>query len=135
MEETALLFVYGTLMSGCERGDFLNRGHKVRFLGAGITQGKLYDLGNFAGLIESDHGMPVRGEIYEIIDEETFFATLDIIEGYWPQQPERSLYVRKQVAVQTENGLLHAWAYVYNQPVNGFSIIASGDYRQREGQW
>jgi len=131
VEKTTLLFVYGALMSGCERGGFLDRGHKVRFLGSGIARGHLYDLGEFVGLIETSDGTPVRGEVYEIIDNETFFATLDVIEGFWPEQPERSLYVRKQISVQTEGGLVYAWAYLYNQPVNGFPIIASGDYRQR----
>jgi gamma-glutamylcyclotransferase (GGCT)/AIG2-like uncharacterized protein YtfP len=131
-EGNNLLFVYGSLMSGCERGVFLNRDHKVRFLGPATTRGLLYDLGNFVGLIVDSNADPVHGELYEVIDEETFFATLDIIEGYWVLQPQRSLYVRKQILVQHEKGTAQAWAYVYNQPVNGFPAIASGDYRRRD---
>jgi gamma-glutamylcyclotransferase (GGCT)/AIG2-like uncharacterized protein YtfP len=128
-QKTGLLFVYGSLMSGGERGHFLDRDHKVRFLGMAITYGTLYDLGDFVGLIETENGPPVRGELYEVIDEETFFATLDVIEGYWPKEPGRSLYIRKLIPVETSGGLVYAFAYIYNQPVNGFPIIASGQAR------
>ncbi len=129
-ETSSLLFVYGSLMSGGERGNFLNRDHKVCFLGPATAQGTLYDFGGFVGLTEETTGAPVHGELYEVIDEETFFATLDIIEGFSPAHPQRSLYVRKHITVQTATEIVQAWAYLYNQPVNGFPIIASGDYLQ-----
>jgi gamma-glutamylcyclotransferase (GGCT)/AIG2-like uncharacterized protein YtfP len=129
-ETTSLLFVYGSLMSGGERGNFLNRDHKVRFLGPATAQGTLYDFGGFVGLTDEVKAAPVHGELYEVIDEETFFATLDLIEGYSPAQPQRSLYVRKHIPVQTATAIVQAWAYLYNQPVNDFPIITSGDYLQ-----
>jgi len=131
LEQNNLLFVYGSLMSGCERGAFLNRDHKVRFLGTATTRGSLYDLGEFVGLIDNQEGEPINGELYEVIDAETFFATLDVIEGYWPKEPERSLYVRKQIPVESADGVVHAYAYVFNQLVNGFAMIASGEYEKR----
>jgi len=131
IEKNNLLFVYGSLMSGCERGAFLNRDHKVRFLGTAVARGALYDLGEFVGLIENQGVATVKGELYEVMDGETFFSTLDMIEGFWPKETERSLYVRKQIPVETADGVIQAHAYVYNQPVNGFAVIASGDYRQR----
>jgi gamma-glutamylcyclotransferase (GGCT)/AIG2-like uncharacterized protein YtfP len=132
LEKDNLFFVYGSLMSGCERSAFLDRDHKVRFIGKATTSGVLYELGSLVGLIDDQSSGTVHGELYEIIDMETFFATLDIIEGYWPQQPQRSLYVRKQISVRTAEGAVLAWAYIYNQPVNGFSPVASGDYRRRD---
>jgi len=134
LEKKNLLFVYGSLMSGCERGAFLNRDHKVRFIGTAVARGTLYDLGEFVGMIDDDGGKAVQGELYEVIDGETFFSTLDVIEGYWPKEPERSLYVRKQIPVETTDGVVHAYAYVYNQPVNGFAAIASGEYKKRGQQ-
>ncbi len=131
LEKNNLLFVYGSLMSGSERGAFLNRDHKVRFLGTATTRGSLFDLGEFVGLIDNQEGEPVNGELYEVIDGETFFATLDVIEGFWPKETERSLYVRKQIPVESADGAVYAYAYIYNQPVNGFAAIASGDYKKR----
>ena len=129
MAETDLLFVYGSLMSGGERGAFLNRDHKVRFLGTAMTRGTLYELGEFVGMIDDHSEKTVHGELYEVIDGETFFSTLDVIEGYWPNEPERSLYVRRRIPVETSGGIVHAYAYIYNQPVNGFPNIAGGQAR------
>lgn len=63
----------------------------------------------------------VHGELFEIFDPLTFFNTLDVIEGYWPDQIERSLFVRKLIPVETENGATTAWAYILNLPANGTS--------------
>jgi gamma-glutamylcyclotransferase (GGCT)/AIG2-like uncharacterized protein YtfP len=63
----------------------------------------------------------VHGELFEIFDPLTFFNTLDVIEGYWPDQIERSLFVRKLISVETENGVATAWAYILNLPNNGVS--------------
>jgi gamma-glutamylcyclotransferase (GGCT)/AIG2-like uncharacterized protein YtfP len=63
----------------------------------------------------------VHGELFEIFDPLTFFNTLDVIEGYWPNQIERSLFVRKLISVETENGATTAWAYILNLPTNGAS--------------
>lgn len=66
-----------------------------------------------------ENGRRVCGELFEIFDPLTFFNTLDVIEGYWPDQLERSLFVRKLIPVETENGATTAWAYILNLPVNG----------------
>lgn len=63
----------------------------------------------------------VHGELFEIFDPLTFFNTLDVIEGYWPDQIERSLFVRKLIPVETESGTTTAWAYILNLPNNGAS--------------
>lgn len=129
-EESNLLFVYGSLMRGMERASFMNSADKASFAGAASTRGTLYDLGAFPGMREGNNGSLVHGELYELIDPETFFATLDLIEGYWPEQPERSLYVRKLVSVSTNAGEKSAWIYFLNQPLAGLKVIPSGDYRQ-----
>ncbi len=68
-----------------------------------------------------ENGRRVYGELFEIFDPLTFFNTLDVIEGYWPDQIERSLFVRKLISVETENGATTAWAYILNLPANGAS--------------
>ncbi len=129
-DETNLLFVYGSLMRGMERAAFMRSADKARFVAAGNTRGTLYDLGAFPGMKEGNNGSLVHGELYELVDPQTFFDTLDLIEGYWPEQPERSLYVRKLVVVNTAMGEKSAWAYILNQPLSDLKPIPSGDYRQ-----
>ncbi|MDZ7269671.1 MAG: gamma-glutamylcyclotransferase [candidate division KSB1 bacterium] len=129
-ETTDLLFVYGTLMRGMERADFLNNPDKASFAGPATAAGKLYDVGSFPGMIESDNGERVHGELHRLQDPELFFETLDLIQGYWPDQPERSLYIRKIIPVTTAQGTTQAWSYILNLPVNGLKPIPSGDFRR-----
>jgi gamma-glutamylcyclotransferase (GGCT)/AIG2-like uncharacterized protein YtfP len=121
-----ILFVYDSLMCGRERQNFLSQ-EKTRFIGPATAPGELYAIGDFPGLVlaASSPSTPaaaagqVHGELFEIFDPATFFATLDVIEGYWPEQTERSLFVRRLIAVQTASGAAEAWAYILNLPLNG----------------
>jgi len=121
-----ILFVYDTLRCGQERQSFLSPG-KGRFLGTATTAGELYAIGEGPGLVmeisQIGEGPPaanqVSGDLFEIFDPATFFATLDVIAGYWPEQTERSLFVRRLIPVQTEAGPAAAWAYILNLPTNG----------------
>lgn len=120
-----ILFVYDTLRHGQERQNFLSEG-KSRFLGMATTTGELYTIGDFPGLVietsqpgkEPPGANQVSGDLFEIFDPSTFFATLDVIAGYWPEQTERSLFVRRLIPVQTEDGSTNAWAYILNLPAN-----------------
>jgi gamma-glutamylcyclotransferase (GGCT)/AIG2-like uncharacterized protein YtfP len=136
------LFVYGALMRDMERGSFLSK-EKSKFLCPATTAGTLYLIGDFPGLVldpplithttltvteqsslpQRTNGNEVCGEVFEIFDPRTFFETLDVIEGYWPGQTERSLFLRELISVKTENGRLEAWAYILNLPVDGLSQL------------
>ena len=144
LESHNVLFVYGSLMRGMERGHFLSK-EKAEFLAAASTPGTLYSIGDFPGLVldvaAGNHSAPasqaagksslqphserhrIYGELFEIFDPLTFFETLDVIEGCWPDQAERSLFVRKLIPVQTDQGETKAWAYILNLPVNGLSQL------------
>lgn len=127
--ETNFLFVYGLLMRGLERADFLNNPDKASFIGKAEAAGVLYDVGSFPGMIASQNGGVVYGELYELHDPEIFFETLDLIEGYWPDQPERSLSIRKIISVATASGPINAWAYLLNLPSESLPQIPSGNFR------
>jgi gamma-glutamylcyclotransferase (GGCT)/AIG2-like uncharacterized protein YtfP len=144
LEPHNLLFVYGSLMRGMERGRFLSE-QKAKFLSTAAVSGALYALGDFPGLVldlaDGNHSAPasraaelsslqphgerrlIHGELFEIFDPLTFFETLDVIEGCWPDQTERSLFVRKLIPVQTGQREIKAWAYILNLPVNGLSKL------------
>lgn len=132
-----VLFVYDSLMRGQERENFLSS-EKTKFVCSATAAGTLYAIGDFPGLVLDAHANHsasplanatpaseslrcnpdrVSGELFEILDPLTFFATLDVIEGYWPDQTERSLFVRKLITVETGDGETQAWAYVLNLPV------------------
>jgi gamma-glutamylcyclotransferase (GGCT)/AIG2-like uncharacterized protein YtfP len=56
-------------------------------------------------------------------------AVLDDIEGFSASEPDRSLYVRAETPVTTDNGEVHdAWVYFYNAPLAQAPRIESGDY-------
>jgi gamma-glutamylcyclotransferase (GGCT)/AIG2-like uncharacterized protein YtfP len=140
-----VLFVYDALMRGQERENFLSA-EKTKFLGSATARGMLYAIGDFPGLVLDSHAHQhpaspsapaapasellrldasrVHGELFEILDPLTFFATLDVIEGYWPDQAERSLFVRQLITVEAANGETKAWAYILNLPVNGLPRFA-----------
>lgn len=118
-----ILFIYDTFTHNQQRQRFLSA-EKSRFIGKAATAGELYTIGDFPALsIETaqtaGYTLNVHGDLFEIFDPVTFFATLDIIEGCWLEQTERSLFVRRLIPVQTETDTIDAWAYILNLPING----------------
>jgi len=119
------IFVYGTLMKGLQRARALSRS---QFIAHATTTGELYDLGRFPALIAGHE--KVLGEVYEI--SEQILHRLDQIESYDPENPEKSLYIRKEIAVYLDSNShpVTAEGYFYNRCLEGRStVISSGDYR------
>ena len=62
---------------------------------------------------------------------EELLARLDEVEGYRPDQPDQSAYVRRVTTVTLDDGTDHrAWIYFYNASLVGPVRITSGDYRE-----
>jgi gamma-glutamylcyclotransferase (GGCT)/AIG2-like uncharacterized protein YtfP len=56
-------------------------------------------------------------------------AALDEIEGHRPDDPDRSLYLRRESEVTLPDGShAPAWVYFYNAPLGQALRISSGDY-------
>jgi gamma-glutamylcyclotransferase (GGCT)/AIG2-like uncharacterized protein YtfP len=122
------VFVYGTLMAGFDRRRRAGIDTRMRFLGRGWIPAALYDLGLFPAAIPSPDGH-VAGELYEIVDDPSVLTKLDEIEGYRPNEPDTSLYMRVQTTVTLEGGSEEAaWVYFYNAPLGQGQRIESGDY-------
>lgn len=106
-------FVYGTLKVG---GYFANIFDKFRVNSkrAVLKNHDLYDLGHFPGVMEGDG--EVIGEIHEYKSEniDWILEQFDRIEGYSKTQPEKSLYLRKKLMVETEDGDEKAFVYIFN---------------------
>ena len=116
------LFVYGTLMSGQNRFNQLEP--YVRSSTKGWTKGQLHHLGSFPGL-KLDEGV-VHGELIEMRDVEQCLERTDGIEGFRGFGHQDSFYDRTIVQVQTEQGVVWAWTYVYAHDVDEDSIIEDG---------
>lgn len=125
-----LAFFYGTLMTGFDRRRRAGIESKLRYVGRGWIQAALFDLGIYPAAIPSSEGR-VWGEVYEMLEPRAVLAVLDEIEGYSPEDPNRSLYTRERVPATLEDGrTVDVWVYFYNAPLGQAPLIASGDYLQ-----
>jgi gamma-glutamylcyclotransferase (GGCT)/AIG2-like uncharacterized protein YtfP len=125
-----LLFVYGTLMKGF-RGDW-QRKLGAEFVGRGTIRANLYDLGDYPGarVVGAEPGRRVSGELYRLRAPELALKFLDKHEEFCPLQPNKSLFVRKLLAVTLEDGRKkRAWAYLYNRGIANAKLITTGRYR------
>ena len=106
------VFVYGTLRPG------LDATHRVR--------GFLYDMGWYPALVLDSTGELIALEKIEVNDEQ--LADLDMYEGYDKYHPSKSLYIRKKVTCQDEEG----WIYLYNHHIadRNLKLIRCGDWKE-----
>ena len=123
------VFFYGTLMTPFNRPGRQRVESKLAFAGRGRIRAALFDLGIYPAAVPSDDDSTVAGEVYEVLDPATVLGALDEIEGFRPNEPERSLYLRVVTDVTLDSGQARqAWAYFYNAPLGRAERIPSGDY-------
>jgi gamma-glutamylcyclotransferase (GGCT)/AIG2-like uncharacterized protein YtfP len=121
------LFVYGTLMAGEYRGATLEQ-HTFQ---PGVTaqvKGKLYNLGNYPGMRPSEEDR-VFGELYRLNDVFLGLQSLDRVEGFYGFKSDDSLFKRTLIEVETEEGKVWAWSYIYAEGIDEAHRIQSGDWR------
>ena len=116
------LFVYGTLMSGQARFNQLEPFALSSM--QGWTKGQLHHLGSFPGLKLGD-GV-VHGELIEMRHVEQCLERTDGIEGFLGFDHLDNFYDRTIVQVQSEQGKIWAWTYLYAHDVDADSIIEDG---------
>jgi gamma-glutamylcyclotransferase (GGCT)/AIG2-like uncharacterized protein YtfP len=125
---TDRVFFYGTLMAGFDRRRRAGIDSKLTYLGRGSIQASLFDLGIYPAAIPASEGR-VWGEVYVMSEPQAVLVALDDIEGYRPDDPDRSLYSRDETEVTLPDGRRElAWVYFYNAPLGQAQRIASGDY-------
>lgn len=105
------LYVYGTLMrpEPTERVE---------------VPGYLFDLGWFPGIELADADKTdsrVKCQVIYVTDDE--LTKLDAYEGYNPNDPANSLYIRREY----DGGYI----YEYNRSTTAYPVIASGDWGER----
>lgn len=119
------LFVYGTLLAGMSRHKALAGTRRV---GPASVQGTMSDLGSYPGLMKGT-GV-VTGELHEVDGEA--LRRVDEVEGFDPDDPHGSLYLRKEISARrfSDGAPVQAGTYFYNQNASDAAIIAHGDYRR-----
>ena len=107
----AKLFVYGTLKRGYSRSAALQG---EEFLGTTKTEARyrMYNLGNFPGLVESPDGLSIEGELWEVSAE--CLKRLDEIEGVGIQ-----LYKRAKVHLKAPHDREEVETYLYLRSTQG----------------
>ncbi|MGB2267824.1 MAG: gamma-glutamylcyclotransferase family protein, partial [Candidatus Poseidoniaceae archaeon] len=119
------LFVYGTLMSGQKRFNQLES--YVLSQHDATVRGHLHHLGGYPGMKLGD-GV-VHGQLMELDRVEACLERMDSIEGFLGFGSHDSLFDRTIVCVETEQGHVWAWTYVYAREVEDESIIEDGRWR------
>jgi gamma-glutamylcyclotransferase (GGCT)/AIG2-like uncharacterized protein YtfP len=130
--ESDYLFVYGTLRRSLSPSKDLRHllHHETEFLGSATVPGRLYNIGNYPGLILSDDPEEVvTGELYKIKNKRMVLSALDRYEGCIDPYPRPWEYERITAEVRTETGsTLISWLYTYQWDVPESMRIQSGDY-------
>ncbi len=124
-----LVFVYGTLMAGDDRGGVLR--DRAVLVGEATISGDLYDVGWFPALVPTTGERRVTGEVWEIPDwsVESTISLLDRIEGYREGDPF-SMYVRRPVnALLADGREVVAETYEWNGSTADMARIVGGSWR------
>ena len=119
-----LVFVYGTLRRGGVRAmPELFPGSE--FVGRASVRGRLYDFGEYPGLLLDGAGSPVAGEVYEVSEE--VLRKLDDIEA-------PAYYSRREVEVSLGGGSVSCWVYEPDLSLYpSRTLITSGDWIEYAG--
>ena len=115
-------------MAGFDRRRRAGIDSKLTYVGRGSIHAALFDLGLYPAAVPAPEST-VWGEVYTMADSDAVLAALDDIEGYRPEDPDKSLYTREQAEVRLPDGsMARAWVYFYNAPLGQAPAIPSGDY-------
>jgi gamma-glutamylcyclotransferase (GGCT)/AIG2-like uncharacterized protein YtfP len=119
-----LVFVYGTLRRGGIRA-MPSLFPDSTFVDKAKVRGRLYDFGEYPGLLLDESGSPVAGEVYEVDDE--ILNRLDEIET-------ESYYLRKQLEITFGESRRACWVYVFDPEFySQHTLIESGDWIEYAG--
>jgi gamma-glutamylcyclotransferase (GGCT)/AIG2-like uncharacterized protein YtfP len=125
------LFVYGTLRRDPTHELFHVLARNAVFIGEATVEGRLFDLGDYPGMLFPAPNGHVVGEVYEVRPAlwERVITTLDEYEACRPVDPQPHEYRRQLIPARLKSGrVVNAWAYILDRPASGLREIPSGDY-------
>lgn len=124
------LFVYGTLRRDVkhEMWNFLSQ--NAKYFGSACYHGKLYDLGEYPGVVPSNKATDVvHGEVYVLNKSAKVLKALDEYEECGQNDFKPAEFRRETVTVfMADWKEITAWIYLYNHPIKHKKKISSGDY-------
>ncbi len=122
------VFVYGTLRSGQVNHFYVSNSI---FVGTAKTiEYYCMHANKIPFVSESQRVSQITGELYMV--SESQLSVLDSLEGYRPEYPERSWYIRKRIDIQLKNGDLRNVYCYFNESHCHLPIIPTGDYLDRD---
>jgi gamma-glutamylcyclotransferase (GGCT)/AIG2-like uncharacterized protein YtfP len=131
---TPHLFVYGTLLSGAQHPKGARLRREARLVGAGTIQGRLYSLGRYPGLVETDDPSSiVHGEIYALDSPTASLRWLDTYEGISAGAADNDYERCERVVHLASGGTVTAWVYLYRATIKGVTPIPDGRWTGRRG--
>lgn len=72
------------------------------------------------------------GEVFELPDDPEVLTRLDEYEGFDPDHPRGSLFIRRRCLVKLYNGKkLSCWVYTYNRSPGAAPSLSAGEYSVR----
>lgn len=127
------LFVYGTLSPRHAPPEIAATVRRLRPIGSASVRGRLYDLGEYPGAVLSKTSRSlIRGEVFELPGDGGTLTSLDMYEGFEPDKPRSSLFVRRTWPVTLDDGTrLRCWVYEYNGTTKGVQPLRNGRYSRR----
>jgi gamma-glutamylcyclotransferase (GGCT)/AIG2-like uncharacterized protein YtfP len=88
----------------------------------------LYDLGGYPGAVADPNAKGrILGTVMELPEDEEILVRLDRYEGFDPQAPQTSEYIRERQFVELKTGgTMECWFYRYNRKPRDGTQVASG---------
>jgi gamma-glutamylcyclotransferase (GGCT)/AIG2-like uncharacterized protein YtfP len=122
------LFAYGTLQPGLAPTKIARVAAKLQPVGEGFVRGVLYDLGGYPGAVADPSAKGrILGTVMKLPNDEEILARLDRYEGFNPQSPATSEYIRERQVVELKaGGTVECWFYRYNRETRDADRVESG---------
>jgi gamma-glutamylcyclotransferase (GGCT)/AIG2-like uncharacterized protein YtfP len=126
------LFAYGTLQPDFAPTKIARVAAGLRPVGEGFVRGVLYDLGGYPGAVaDSKAKGRILGTVMELPEDEDILARLDKYEGFDPEAPQTSEYIRERQVVELKTGgTVQCWFYRYNRKPRETDKVESGAWRR-----
>jgi pyruvate carboxylase len=124
------LFVYGTLRKNGGNSHYNILIENSLFKSDATFCGKLFEISNYPGAILSNNlNDEIKGEVYSLNNNSNILSILDEYEECSDNFKQPTLFLREKHIVTLSNKMkLLAWIYLFNQSIEDFSQIISGDY-------
>jgi len=117
--------VYGSLMRIHGAQKLAGTTDKLEFIRECRIPGRLYDLGEFPGLLPGTG--EVLGELFKVKHPDAL-RLLDDYEAFYPNDRKRSLFVRQEMRLVEPP--ISCWVYLYNHAPGGHPLVGSGSWTE-----